>query len=87
MRENDDRPRKVSTCFEGLPCAEMMQKILGQGRIGSLCEEILRSVGKKFGGGPQGPRENKRPAREEKTDQEPQAGRGRKKYQETGGVR
>jgi hypothetical protein len=87
MKEHDERPRKVSTCFEGWPGAEMMQKILGQGGIGSLCEEVLRSVGKKLGGGPQGPREDKRPARDEGTDPEPQAAPSRNKAQNSGGVK
>jgi hypothetical protein len=87
MKEHDDRPRKVSTCFEGWPGAEMLQKILGQGGIGSLCEEILRSFGTKPGGGPEGPREDKRPARGEKTDQEPQAAPSRNKVQNSGGVK
>ena len=42
--ENKDRPRKVSTCFEGSPFAEMTQKIMGVERIGSLSEEMMRSL-------------------------------------------
>lgn len=44
MKENKDEPKKVSTCFEGLTCAEMMQKIMGQEGIGSLCEKMMRSM-------------------------------------------
>lgn len=43
MKENKDQPRKVSTCFEGSPWAEMMQKIMGEEGIGSLCREMMRS--------------------------------------------
>jgi len=44
VKENKDQPRKVSSCFEGSSFAEMMQKILGEERIGSLCEEMMRSL-------------------------------------------
>ena len=44
MKENKDQPRKVSTCFEGSSFAEMMQKIMGEQGIGSLCEEMMRSL-------------------------------------------
>ena len=44
MKENKDRPNKVSTCFEGSPTAEMMQKIMSEQGIGSLCEEMMRSL-------------------------------------------
>ena len=47
MNENKDQPRKVSTCFEGSPFAEMMQKIMGEEGIGSLCEEMMRSLMKR----------------------------------------
>jgi hypothetical protein len=44
MKENKGQPKKVSTCFDGSPAAEMMQKIMGEQRIGSLCEEMMRSL-------------------------------------------
>jgi hypothetical protein len=44
MDENKDQPRKISTCFEGSSFAEMMQKIMGKEGIGSLCEEMMRSL-------------------------------------------
>jgi len=44
MDENKDQPRKVSSCFDGQACAEMMQKIMDEEGIGSLCEEMMRSV-------------------------------------------
>ena len=87
MKENKDQPRKVGTCFEGSPWAEMMQRILSEGGIGSLCEGMMRAMAKRFEGGRQEPREDKRPAREGKTDQELRAARGRTKDQQTGGVK
>ena len=42
MDENKDQPRKVSSCFDGQACAEMMQKIMDEEGIGSLCEEMMR---------------------------------------------
>jgi hypothetical protein len=48
MKENKDQPKKVSTCFEGPPSAEMMQKIMGEQGIGSLSEEMMRSLIKKL---------------------------------------
>jgi len=47
MDENKDQPKKVSICFEGSSCAEMMQKIVGGERIGSLCEAMMRSMTKR----------------------------------------
>ena len=44
MKENKDQPKKVSTCFERSPSAEMMKKIMGEQGIGSLCEEMMRSL-------------------------------------------
>ena len=48
MKENKDQPKKVSTCFERSPSAEMMKKIMGEQGIGSLCEEMMRSLTKKL---------------------------------------
>jgi hypothetical protein len=48
MKENASRQKTLSTCFEGSPTAEMMQKIMGQQRIGSLSEEMMRSLIKKI---------------------------------------
>jgi hypothetical protein len=44
MTENKGQPKKASTCFDGSPAAEMMQKIMSEQRIGSLCEEMMRSL-------------------------------------------
>jgi len=48
MKEDNGQPKKASTCFEGSTCAEMMQKIMGKQGIGSLCEEMMRSLIKKL---------------------------------------
>jgi hypothetical protein len=44
MKENKGQPKEVSTCFDGSPAAEIMQQIGGEHRIGSLCEERMRSL-------------------------------------------
>ena len=48
MKENKGQPKDVSTCFEGSPTAEMMLKIMGENGIGSLSEEMMRSLMKKL---------------------------------------
>lgn len=72
MDENKDRPRKISTCFEGSSCAEMMQKIMDEEGIGSLCEEMMRSVMKGRGETKEEPHEADKntEAMEEKNHQE-----------------
>jgi hypothetical protein len=50
MKENKGQPKEVSTCFDGSPAVEIMQKIVGEQRIGSLCEEMMRSLLKKVNG-------------------------------------
>jgi hypothetical protein len=44
VKDDKEQPRQVSTCFEGLPSAEMMQKIMGEKGIGSLSAEMMRSL-------------------------------------------
>ncbi len=51
MKENKGQPKEVSTCFDGSPAAEIMQKIASEQRIGSLCEEVMRSLLKKVNEG------------------------------------
>ena len=48
MKENKGQTNKVSTCFEGSPAAEMMLRIMGEQGIGSLSEEMMRSLIKKI---------------------------------------
>jgi hypothetical protein len=66
MDENKDQPRKISTCFEGSSFAEMMQKIMGEEGIGSLCEEMMRSL-----------TERRRESKEEPHEVEKEEGHGR----------
>ncbi len=56
MKENKDQQSKVNTCFEEAPCAEMMQKIMSEQGIGSLCEEMMRWSRKKCREGKEAPR-------------------------------
>lgn len=53
MDENKDQPRKLSTCFEASSFAEMMQKIVSAERIGSLSEEMMRSLIEKLNEDPE----------------------------------
>lgn len=57
MKENKDQRNKVNTCFEEAPCAEMMQEILGEQGIGSLCEEMMRTWAERSREGQEGPQE------------------------------
>ncbi len=60
MKENDEsknRQSRIDTCFEEAPCAEMMQKVLGEQGIGSLCEEMMRTWANRCREGQDGPRE------------------------------
>ncbi len=60
MKEDKDEQSRVSTCLEGSPCAEMMQKIMGGQGIGSLCEEMMKSLMKKCLEPKEGPQESKK---------------------------
>jgi hypothetical protein len=44
MADKGDAHKEFSTCFEKLPFAEMMQKMMGQQGIGSLCEEMMKKI-------------------------------------------
>jgi hypothetical protein len=48
VKDNKELPGQVSTCFEDLASAEMMQKIMGEKGIGSLSAEMMRSLTKKL---------------------------------------
>lgn len=49
MSDPKDKPRKVSTCFEDPTWAEMIEKASGEGKLGSLSEEMMRSLVKGLG--------------------------------------
>jgi hypothetical protein len=51
MMEKKENQKKFSTCLEDTPLAEMMQKMLGQQGIGSLCAEMMKKVMEKQGDG------------------------------------
>ena len=57
MTEDKDRQKPLSTCLEGSPCAEMMQKIMSEQGLGSGCEEMMRACLKKFQENPAKPEE------------------------------
>jgi hypothetical protein len=44
MMENKDNKEKFSTCLEGMPFAGLMQKMIGQQGVGSLCSEMMKKV-------------------------------------------
>lgn len=44
MAEKKKDHKEFCTCLEDTPFAEMMQKMLGQKGIGSLCMEMMKKV-------------------------------------------
>ncbi len=65
MKDDKDPRERVSTCLEGSPCAEMMQEILSEQGMGSLCEEMMRTVMDKAKKTTDDPGDNRRPNKEE----------------------
>jgi hypothetical protein len=51
MAEKEESKKGFSTCLEGIPFAEMMQKMMGHQGIGSLCAEMMKKVREKQGNG------------------------------------
>ena len=51
MTEKKENSKDFSTCLENAPFAEMMQKMMGQKGIGSLCAEMMKKVTEKQGDG------------------------------------
>ena len=51
MADKQDHQKDFSTCFEKLPFAEMMQKMLGRQGVGSLCSEMMEKIRKRQEGG------------------------------------
>jgi hypothetical protein len=47
MEAKKDKQKEFSTCLEGSPFAETMQKMMGQQGTGSLCDAMMRSMMKK----------------------------------------
>jgi hypothetical protein len=44
MADKKDGHKDFSTCFEMLPFAEMMQKMMARQGVGSLCAEMMKKV-------------------------------------------
>jgi hypothetical protein len=51
MKEKNESTKEFSTCCENTHFAEMMQKVMGQQGIGSLCTEMMKKVSQKHGDG------------------------------------
>ena len=51
MAEKKEHQKEFSTCLENIPFAEMMQKMMGQKGVGSLCAEMMKKVTEKKGEG------------------------------------
>lgn len=44
MADKKDPREEFATCFEKLPFAEMMRKMAGGQRVGSLCAEMMKKI-------------------------------------------
>jgi hypothetical protein len=51
MAQKKESPKEFSTCLENSPFAEMMQKMMGQKGVGSICAEMMKKVTEKKGEG------------------------------------
>ena len=51
MADKKDAHKEFSTCFEKLPFAEMMRKMLGRQGVGSLCAEMMEKIMERQGDG------------------------------------
>jgi hypothetical protein len=51
MADKQDHQKDFSTCFEKLPFAEMMRKMLGRQGVGSICSEMMAKIMKRQEGG------------------------------------
>lgn len=51
MTEKNESTKEFSTCCENIHFAEMMQKMMGQQGVGSLCAEMMKKVSQKQGNG------------------------------------
>ena len=51
MAEKKEHQKEFSTCLENGHFAEMMQKMMGQKGVGSLCAEMMKKVTEKKGEG------------------------------------
>jgi histone H3/H4 len=44
MADKKDTHKEFSTCFEKLPFAEMMRKMMNRQGVGSLCAEMMEKI-------------------------------------------
>jgi hypothetical protein len=44
MADKKDTHKEFSTCFESMPFAEMIRKMVSQQGIGSLCAEMMKKI-------------------------------------------
>jgi len=44
MDDKKDAHKEFSTCFEKLPFAEMMRKMMSRQGVGSLCAEMMEKI-------------------------------------------
>ena len=44
MADKKDAHKEFSTCFEKLPFAEMMRKMMSRQGVGSLCAEMMEKI-------------------------------------------
>ncbi len=51
MAEKKEHQKEFSTCLENIPFAQMMQKMMGQKGVGSICAEMMKKVTEKKGEG------------------------------------
>jgi hypothetical protein len=51
MVEKKGNQKEFSTCLEDISFAEMMQRMMGQKGVGSLCAEMMKKVTEKKGDG------------------------------------
>ncbi len=51
MADEEESHKEFGTCFEKLPFAEMMQKMMGRQGIGSLCAEMMEKIMERQGDG------------------------------------
>jgi hypothetical protein len=60
MEEKKEKPEGFSTCLEGFPFAEAMQKMAGRQGVGSLCDQMMRTMMKRCCAANETPKEEKK---------------------------
>jgi hypothetical protein len=44
MADKKDTQKEFGTCFENMPFAERMRKMMGRQGVGSLCSEMMKKI-------------------------------------------